>query len=171
MQQTGYSRECYWVPIPQMLSFTSDNATQSPTTTAEALQELWDAKSHYDKKKMLKTQTDGHQQPPQRRTREGWCWSKDKPTPGREDELPKSRGEVGPSGHSWGDGQRGSGYGSQNAQSSYGKVDKGLVFYGCQKPGHIRRECFEAEAKLGGIRSPGPEPSAGRRERMAWGRS
>ena len=68
--------------------------TESHYHSMEALQELWDAKSHYDKKKMLKTQTDGHQQPPQRRTREGWGWSKDTPTPGREGEPPKSRGGV-----------------------------------------------------------------------------
>ena len=90
---------------------------------------------------------------------------------GRESEPPKSRGGVGPSGHSWGDGQRESGYGSQSAQSSYGKVDKGLVCYGCQKPGHIRRKCPEAEAKLGRIRTPGPEPSAGRREGKVNGMS
>ena len=72
--------------------------TKSHYHSAEVLQELWDAKSHYDKKKMLRTQTYGHQQPPQRRTREGWSWSKDKPTPGKEGEPPKIMGGVGTSG-------------------------------------------------------------------------
>ena len=171
MQQRSYSGECFWVPISQMLSFTSYSKTKSHYQSVEALQELWDAKSHYDKKKMLRTQTDGHQKPPQCRTREEWGWSKDTPTPGREGEPPNSRGRVGPSGRCWGDGQRESGYGSQSAQFSYGKVDKGLVCYGCQKPGHIRRECPEAEATLGGIRSPSPEPSVGRREGKVNGMS
>ena len=69
--------------------------TKSHYHSVEALQELWDAKSHYDKKKMLRTQTDEHQQPPQRRTREGWGWSKDTPTPWRESEPPKNRGGAG----------------------------------------------------------------------------
>ena len=86
MQQSAYSTDA--------LLYLRQSNTKSHYHSAEALQELWDAKSHYDKKKMLKTQPDGHQQPPQRRTREGWGWSKDTPTPRREGEPPKSRGGV-----------------------------------------------------------------------------